>query len=184
MGTRALLSSSILLALASCRSTTYRFYFEPSPNELLVQPDPAGPVLARVLMTVVEGRREGGQRSGYPEMHMRLLVENKTAGPLYVRPDRLLLVDSDLRAFGAPQIVPTGGFEIAQAATGIFDLYFPYPKGLELKAEALRGLNFRWTLEHPGGTAEVTATFARIAPVYVYEPRMYWSFGYAGYYGP
>ncbi len=156
-------AASLLLIglLPSCATTSWRFTFDPSPAETLLQPRPEEPVLARALTTVIEGRREGGSSSGQPMMHLRIMIENRSAGPVHLTSEGMKLVGSNLEVFGAPVIDPLPGEEIPPGQPRTYELDFPYPEGMAVEAPEIEGLNLSWTLAYPGGNADVTQTFVR-----------------------
>jgi hypothetical protein len=181
---RALLSRRLLsivtlsAVLSSCAASGWRFSFDPSPAETIVQPETNGPVVARGLATVIEGRR-AKDGSETPEMRVRLLVENRGEGPVRLLDDRMKLVGSpSLESFGPPRIEPPAGEEIPPGQSRTYDVYFPYPEGLELSAPGLEGLNLSWSIGYEGGAADVTHSFVRRTwqRGYYDDPGVQWHF--------
>lgn len=175
MPPRAALVSIIPLLAAACSSNSQRFYFKPSPLEVLVQPDPSSEVVARVLVSVpegVKGRRANGSR---PEMVVLLRVENRTSDLLVFEVERALLVGSSLEEFGPPRSPEGKELLIPPGTTTPIDLFFPYPEGMSLRAPDLDGLNLQWILRRGEGRYETSVTLDRA----VWIPDPY----YGSYYG-
>lgn len=167
-----LLSGLLALGtLAGCRTTSRTFHFVPTPLEVVVRPDGSGPVLARALVAIDRAVRDGELG---PRLLVRLRIENESQETLELSTERLLLVGSDLEAFGPPEVagdprVPAGG-------TTVFELAFPYPAGMRFDAPRLTGVNLRFSLLHSGLETTSTATLERAFP----QPEtsdVQWSFG-------
>ncbi len=143
-----------------------------------MQPTPGGPVVARALTTVIEGRRAGDSTSGEPEMHVRIMIENRGDAPVRLAEDGMKLIGSGLEQFGAPRVEPAPGEEIPPAQSRTYELHFPYPAGMDLSAPELQGLNLSWSIGYSGGIADVTQSFVRRIPAtgYYEESGVHWNF--------
>jgi hypothetical protein len=171
-----LLALLLLPTLAACASRSWRFQFDPSPHQVEIQPETVAQVRARALTTVLRGevRREDDAR--ITELHLRLLIENLGTETVSLTTEGMRLVGSDLVGYGAPRIVPEPGTGIRPGAAGTFELYFAYPKGMQLSAPELDGLNLTWSLEYPTGVADVSQSFVRRWPARYEESGPRWSF--------
>lgn len=173
----------LLAPLCGCANPAWRFSFDPSPAETLVQPRAQEAVVARVLTSVIEGRRAEDRSTGAAHMHLRLLVENRSDQELRLLSEGMKLVGSGLEAFGSPNVEPLTAEPIPAGETRTYELYFPYPAGMPLSAPELDGLNLSWSIAYPGGTADITQTFVRRAwqrGYYYDEPDVRWSFFFVG----
>ena len=172
-----------LALLTSCATTGWQFSFDPSPAETLIQPSGNASVSARALTTVLEGRREGERADGQARMHLRMLVENRGQAPVSLMTAGMKLVGSTIEVFGLPTLEPAAGEDIPPGETRTYEIYFPYPDGMDLSAPELDGLNLSWSLAYPDGAADVTQSFVRRAwerGYYSPEPEIHWGFFFMG----
>ncbi len=169
-----LLSAVVLSAvIPACQAKRHRFHFKPSPLEVLVQPGAGGEVLARVLVSVPESVRGGGPDRNWPEMSVRLRIENRTSSTLAFDVRGALLVGSDLRAFGEARCDAGSMIPIPPYVTADIDLFFPFPEHTPLNAPDLDGLNLQWVLHHAGDAFETSVTLDRA--LWVRDPDGYGS---------
>ena len=173
---RLLAACACLSLLLGCQSTRHRFIFHPSPNEVLVQPDPSGGVVARALVSITFGERRA--TDGQPEMVVGLRLENNATGPIELLAQQSVLVGSDVRAFGPARLVGEPVAPIPVGAEATYELRFPYPEKLQLSARDLDGLNLLFSIEHPAGVAKATASFTRVFPEPEHATRSSFSFGF------
>ena len=112
-------------------------------------------------------------------MHLRIRLENRSSGTIFIEPESLLLIGSNLETFGPARSDPPMAAGVPSGATGSYDLTFPFPDDMSLFAPEIEGLNLRWLLRYDGGEAEVTSSFARELPGYSdpHNPNFHWSFG-------
>ena len=151
---------ALLPLLAGCRVNRYRFQFQPSLNEVLVQPEASGRVIARALVSIQRGERR--EEDGWPEMLVGLRLENNDQAPIELLASELLLVDSKVETFGKVRITEGELGPIEAGASRKYELRFPYPEGLALSARELTGLNLRLGIRYQEGEAKATASFERI----------------------
>ena len=154
-----LLLSLTLPTLTGCAAQSWRFHFDPSPDELQIRPEEGDPVRVRALTTVLRGEID-------PEDHrahilLRLRLENLGSEAVNLTADGMRLVGSDLVDFGPPIIDPEPGDGIREGESRTFEVRFPYPPEMELSAPGLNGLHFSWTLQYPTGAADVSQSFSR-----------------------
>lgn len=119
--------------------------FLPSPAEVLVQAEGEASEAARVLVSIPYAIRERSSGDGRARMLVRLRVENRGEKALSLDLDKTKLVDSNLVAFGTPEL-RSGPQSIAAGEDAILNLGFPYPDGLSLAAPQVSGINLQWTL--------------------------------------
>ncbi len=160
-------------ALAGCQAKSHRFHFKPSPLEVLVQPDAGGEVLARVLVSVPESVRGGGPDRDWPEMSVRLRIENRTTSIIAFDARSALLVGSDLRAFGPARCDAGGMIAVPAGSTTLIELFFPFPERMPIDAPGLEGLNLQWVLLRGGDAFETSVTVDRA--MWVRDPDGYGS---------
>jgi len=156
-----------LLALAACAATSHRFSFDPAPASFLVEGANAGEVLARGLVSVLAGERDGEERF----LHVALRLENEAVEGIQVASAQLL--SSELAAFGAPDLA---GVAVAPGQVGTWELRFRYPEGADLDLGGTSGLNLRLGIETASRRAEVEVGFVRTFPV-PESSRVRWTFG-------
>lgn len=167
-------------SLLGCRSTSVPFRFSPSPLEILVQESPGDPILARVLVGIPGAERVGGSTKGYPELLVRLRMENKGAVPLSIDPATCVLLGSDLARFGAPRPERPGLLAVAPGGSEAMLLRFPFPMDGDLEAPLLTGVNLQFVVDVDGRGVEASVTIERVFPVEV-APNTTFSTGF--YYG-
>ena len=164
----------VLAALcASCASSRHRFYFVPSPLELLVS-DSSGSVIAHGLASVREGLRRDDDSL---ELHVRLNLENNTDASIRLLAERVRLFDSRIEKFGLARIEGSP-LEIPARGDATYELYFPYPDGLRISAPDIDGLNLRFGVAHARGEIEVTGNFERALRPVDSNPDVQWTFGF------
>ena len=161
------LALTLALTLAACAATSHRFSFDPAPASFLVEGANAGEVLARGLVSVVEGKKDGEERL----LHVALRLESEASEGLRVTSAQLL--SSELATFGAPDLE---GVALAPGEVGTWDLRFRYPEGTDLDLGGTSGLNLRLGIETPSRRAEVEVGFVRTFPV-PESSRARWTFG-------
>ncbi|MCP3917471.1 MAG: hypothetical protein GY711_18155 [bacterium] len=174
-----LFAALLTLLLASCAARGHRFFFQPSPLEVLVQ-ESDGPLLARTLLSVPGAVRDD---EDWPEMHVRILFENKVGTSLFLDATSVLLVGSNLQSFGAPRSPAGDRIELPAGESTTVELFFPFPDGMSMKAPELDGVNLQWTVEHAGRSLETSATLQRVPPpVWPHDDygrgRVFIGFGY------
>ena len=167
-------------SLLGCRSTSVPFRFSPSPLEILVQESPGDPILARVLVGIPGAERVGRSTKGYPELLVRLRMENKGAVPLSIDPATCVLLGSDLARFGAPRPERPGLLAVAPGGSEAMLLRFPFPMDGDLEAPLLTGVNLQFVVDVDGRGVEASVTIERVFPVEV-APNTTFSTGF--YYG-
>jgi len=167
-------------SLLGCRSTSVPFRFTPSPLEILVQESPGDPILARVLVGIPGAERVGRSSKGYPELLVRLRLENKGAAPLSIDPATCVLLGSDLARFGEPRPERPGLLAVAPGESEAMLLRFPFPMDGDLEAPLLTGVNLQFIVEVDGRGVEASVTIERVFPVEV-APTSTFSTGF--YYG-
>ncbi len=179
-----LLSPLALLVLAAsllgCRSTSAPYRFSPSPLEVLVQERPDAPILARVLVGIPGAERVGRRSKGYPELLVRLRLENKGLTPLAIDPASCVLLGSDLARFGDARPERPGALTAAPGASETMLLRFPFPMDGDLEAPLLTGVNLQFEVQVDGRAVEASVTIERVFPVEV-VPTTTFSTGF--YYG-
>lgn len=162
-----------LVTLAGCQATYYRFHFDPSPSPISIQPDPEGPVRAKGLVSVVDGRR---MERGLLELRVRLRLENRSDEPLSIDPEGLGLVGSDLVDFGVARLDPPETV-VPPHEERIYEVFFPYPADTSLSAPGIDGVRLSLRLTWPDGAVTVDVPFSRLVPVVV-DSYPTWSFGF------
>lgn len=173
----------VVLGATSCRSNSHRFYFRPSPCEVLIQEE-GGPLFARALVAVPGAMRSG---EGGPEMRVKLRFESKVDEPLIFDARNVLLVSSNLEPFGLPHTGGAPRIEIPPRGEVSTQLDFPFPPGMGLRARELDGVNLQWTLERGSGEViETSVTLERMPdPTWPYDDfdnsRVFISVGYSGH---
>ncbi|MFT5734524.1 MAG: hypothetical protein ACJA2W_001243 [Planctomycetota bacterium] len=191
------------LSMASCRSTSEAYQFSPSPLEVLVTQSDEVPILARVLVGIPGAEREGGARGGWPELLVRLRIENRSANSIRFDPSRSTLLGSDLAEFGSAKAEPAGITEVAAGRTESLLVRYPFPHDGDLSAPLLTGVNLRFELDLGGGQVSnaagapmaeaasrkavvVSATLERTDQRDRYNSRnsVYWGTGWRGGWGP
>lgn len=121
--------------------------FLPSPAEVLVRAEGEASETARVLVSVPYAVRERSSGDGLARMLVRLRVENRSDRALELELGKTKLVDSNLVAFGRPEL-RSGPGTIAAGEDAIVSLGFPYPEGLAFSAPQISGINLQWTLSN------------------------------------
>jgi len=178
---RALLALvAVSLALVSCRSTSKRYRFTPSPLEALVQFEDGGPVSARVLIGIPGAEREGRSTSGHPELLVRVRVENKSEAPMEFDPATAVLLGSDLAEFGPARSEADTPLVVTSGSFGAVLLRFPFPRDGDLDAPGLTGVNLAFVLDTSAGPVDMSVTLARDEPDVVIDagPPLIWGGGY------
>ena len=170
-------------ALASCRATSVAYRFTPSPLEALVQDPASGAVVARVLVGVPGAERRGHERSGYPELLVRIRVENKSANTMTFDPDQTILIGSDTAVFGPPTAVPPGPMTILPGEANAALLRYPFPRDGSLEAPLLTGVNLQFELSGATEALEMSVHLERNEPEVVVDPGPAFTFGTGFYYG-
>lgn len=175
-----LLSAS---GLVSCQATSVAYRFTPSPLEALVQEPESGDLVARVLVGVPGAERRGQERDGYPELLVRVRVENKSANALTFDPDRTVLIGSDTAVFGRPTAVPPGSMTILPGESNGTLLRFPFPREGSLEAPLLTGVNLQFELSGPTRALEMSVNLERNEPEVIVDPGPVYPLGTTFYYG-
>lgn len=152
------------LAFVSCRSTSARYRFTPSPLEALVQFEEGGPVAARILIGIPGAEREGGSTSGHPELLVRVRVENKSDGPMSLHPSSAVLLGSDLAEFGPAKSDTPPPLEVPSGGSDATLLRFPFPRNGDLDAPGLTGVNLAFVLETTAGPVDMSVSLERDEP--------------------
>lgn len=167
------------LAFMSCRSTSTRYRFTPSPVEALVQFVEDGPVTARVLIGIPGAEREGRKRSGRPELLVRVRIENRSDGPIEFYPSSAVLLGSDLAEFGPAKADPPLPLEVASGEAKATLLRFPFPRDGDLDAPGLTGVNLALVLDTIAGPIDMSVSLERDEPndLVGAGPPMMWSGG-------
>ncbi len=168
------------LSLVSCRSTSTRYRFTPSPLEALVQFEEGGPVSARVLVGIPGAEREGRKASRHPELLVRLRIENKSDAPMAFDPASAVLLGSDLAEFGPATSESGAPLQVASGTSGATLLRFPFPRDGDLDAPGLTGINLAFVLETSAGPVDLSVTLERDEPNVVIDagPPVLWGGGY------
>ena len=167
-------------SLLGCRSTSIPFRFSPSPLEILVQESPDDPILARVLVGIPGAERVGRASKGYPELLVRLRMENKGTAALTIDPATCVLLGSDLARFGDARPERPGSLEVAPGGSEAILLRFPFPMDGDLEAPLLTGVNLQFEVQVDGRAVEASVTIERVLPV-EFGPTTTFSTGF--YYG-
>ena len=182
---------AVTLSAASCRSTSAVYQFSPSPLEVLVEHSNEEAPLARVLIGVPGAEREGGTRGGWPELLVRLRIENRSEDSIQFDPSRSTLLGSDLAQFGSARAEPEGITDIAAGSTESLLIRYPFPSDGDLSAPLLTGVNLRFELDLGGNSldsrpVEVSATLERVDQRERYNSRnsVHWGTGWRGGWGP
>ena len=155
-----------------------RFNFLPTPLEIIVRPEGAEPVLARVLVSIE--RAEHPDAGQPPNMIVRLRIENETEQEVTLVTERLLLVGSDLDSFGAPTV--DGDPVVPPRGTTTFRLEFPFPDGMDFDAPQLTGVNLRFALQHGESETTSTATLERYVAPDPGRSDVRWNVGFGTYF--
>jgi hypothetical protein len=165
-------------ALASCAATSYPYHFEPSPAEVQIEAAPGGPPLARVLVGVMGAERLGKQRSGHPDLLLRVRVESKGPGPVRFDPASAVVLGPDLASFGPARVDgtdPPGVIEVPQGGARDVTLRCAFPRDGDLRMARLTGINVRLTIDTPAGAKELSIALARSQSDYWYNYPYYYS---------
>lgn len=173
----------LALLATACASTRMDLDYDPAPAELILkgtggESDP----VARVLISLVEARRAGPERTGDWELVAHLRVENDRADSVIVRAGEMLLVDGELREFGAAILAELPS-PVERGAARQFTAVFPFPEGREPSQIDLDGLNLRCPLDVDGRRIVLAATFQRVRPYIPPSPRVRVGLGYHYGYG-
>lgn len=174
---RVLVWIAVALVLGACASSR-RLRYDPVPAHVQVD-GPSDALAANVYATVVEARREGETWA----IHVRVRVDNRSAGPIAVVTDELHLLDGDLRQLGAPRIAPPAPNALAPGATWAADLDFPLPSGAGPSDVNLDGLHLQLAVaDASGATLPVAIAFEerpRVPRGDLYAPG--YPFGFYGH---
>lgn len=171
---------ALAAVLLGCQSTSVPFRFTPSPQEILIQEGPDQPILARILVGIPGAERVGLESSGYPELLVRLRMENKSPSPLAIDPASCVLLGSDLARFGAPRPERPGRLEVASGGSEALLLRFPFPMEGDLAAPLLTGINLQFEVDLGDRKVEASVTIERVFPM---EPGPTTTFSTGFYYG-
>ena len=183
MRTLALVLALALGGLVSCQATSVAYRFTPSPLEALVQEPASGDIVARVLVGVPGAERRGRKRGGYPELLVRIRVENKSTDALTFDPDQAILIGSDTAEFGAPTSVPPGPMTILPGEANAALLRFPFPQDGSLEAPLLTGVNLQFEISGAKRALEMSVHLERNEPEVLINPGPAFTFGTGFYYG-
>ncbi len=186
------LGLALLLPLLaqSCRSTHTSYLFTPSPLEILVGEADQGPILARVLVGIPGAERENRDRDGYPELLVRMRIENQSNDLIHFDPADSTVLGSDLAAFGAGHTEPAAPITVPAGETQSFLIRYPFPQEGDLDAPLLTGINMRFALTIGERTADqekvaVSATLERLDQLSANNNRttVVWATGWRGDWG-
>lgn len=177
---RLSLAAAAALATLACQATSVPLWFTPSPLEVLVQEGPDQPMLARVLVGIPGAERVGRSSSGYPELLVRLRMENKCGATLSLDPSTCVLLGSDLARFGDPRPEPAGPLVVEPGGSEALLLRFPFPMEGDLEAPLLTGVNLQFELAVDGRAVEASVTLERVFPI---DPGPNTTFSTGFYYG-
>lgn len=142
-----LVSLGCALLCAACATSRRTMEFLPSPAEVLVQAEGEPSEAARVLISIPYAIRERNEGDGRSRMIVRMRVENRGDRSLELELAKTKLVDSNLVAFGTPEL-RSGPTSLGAGEEAILTLGFPYPEGLSLAAPQVTGVNIQWTLSN------------------------------------
>ncbi|MDG1051478.1 MAG: hypothetical protein P8M11_02440 [Planctomycetota bacterium] len=170
--TRTLLTPKLFLPLLAavslgCQSTSVPFRFTPSPLEIFVQEGPGEPLIARVLVAIPGAERVDRSQRGYPELLLRLRMENKGLSTLSLDPASCVLLGSDLARFGAPRTEHLGPLSVEAGGSEAILLRFPFPMDGDLEAPLLTGVNLQFEVDVEDRKVEASVTIERVFPVEV-----------------
>lgn len=168
-------------ALASCAATSFPYHFEPSPAEVQIEAAPGGPPLARVLVGVMGAERQGKQRSGHPDLLLRVRVESKGPGSVSFDPASATVLGPDLASFGPARVDgpdaavagATGVIQVPQGGARDVTLRFAFPRDGDLRMARLTGINVSLTIDTPAGSKELSIALARSQTDYWYSYPYY-----------